>query len=178
MGSLAMIGPALSIGGTLLSMRGQQQAGEAAARQAQVAAQNERTMANFEAKQADYLANQSQAVAQKEAAEQRRIAVLVASKTLAYAAASGASASDPSVVDILSGIYAEGAYRSALALYEGEEQARSYKVAAAARRASGQSAASAALFEGASTQRASQMSMFSTLLSGAGSLFDSFSGSK
>lgn len=165
-----------NIAGTLISAKGQKDAGKAAVKQAQQTAQNEMVAAEFEARQADYLATQAIAISHREAFEQRRIAVLLASKTLANAAGSGASASDPTVVDLLSNIYAEGAYRSALAMYEGEEQARSYGVAAQARRLSGKSAASAALSEGKSVAKASNLSMFSTLLSGGSSFLKNYGG--
>lgn len=172
------IGPALSVGGTLISAQGQQQAGKTAAAQGSAAAANERVAAEYEARQADYLAGQALATSQLEAREQRKAAALLASKALARAAASGAGASDPSVVDILSDLYAEGAYRSALALYEGQEQARSYGVAAQARRLGGSSAAAARQAEGQSVARASNLSMFSTLLRGGSSLLETYGKTK
>lgn len=165
--ALPYIGAAASIGGTLLSAKGQKSAGKAAVQQAEQTSKNELIAAEYEARQADYLAGQAKAVSHREAFEQRKVAALLASKTLANAAGSGAGASDENVVNILNGIYMEGAYRSALAMYEGEEQARSYNVAAQSRRLSGKSASSAALAEGRSTAKASQTSMFGTLLSGA-----------
>lgn len=174
--ALPYIGAAFSIGGTLLSAKGQRDQGKAAAQQAQQTAKNELIAAEFEARQAEYLANQAIAVSHKEAFEQRRMAALLASRSLAVAAGSGASASDPTVVDIIGNIYAEGAYRSALAMYEGEEQARSLGVTAQARRLSGKSGASAAISEGRSVAKASQTSMFSTLLSGGASFAKNYSG--
>lgn len=166
--------PAFSVAGTVMRAYGQYEAGKTAKAQSQAMAQNEQVVAEFEAKQADYLAGQSLAASQREALEQRRTAALLASKALAQAAGSGAGASDPTVVDIISNIYAEGAYRSALAMYEGEEQARSYKTAAAARRIGGQSAASARIAEGESIAKASNLSMFSTLLRGGTSLMEKY----
>jgi hypothetical protein len=168
------IGGALSIGGTLLSAKGQKDSGKAAVKQAEQTAQNEMVAAEFEARQAEYLAGQAKAVSQREAFEQRKMAGLLASRSLALAAASGAGSSDPTVVDIIGKIYAEGAYRSALAMYEGEEQARSLDVAAQARRLSGKSGASAALSEGRSVSKASNMNMFSTILSGGSSFLDNY----
>lgn len=168
------LGTAVSVGGTLLQAYGQNQAGKAAQSQAEAQAANQRTAAEYEARQADYLAGQSIAASHYEAREQRKAAALLASKALASAAGSGAGASDPTVVDILNGIYSEGAYRSALALYQGQEQARAYNVSATARRVSGQSGASAALAEGGSIARASNLSMFSTLLQGSSSLLANY----
>jgi hypothetical protein len=170
------VGAAASIGGTLLSAKGQKDSGKAAVKQAEQTAQNEMVAAEYEARQAEYLAGQTKAVAQREAYEQRRGAALMASRSLALAAASGAGTSDPTVVDLIGNIYAEGAYRSALALYEGEEQARSLDVAAQSRRLSGKSGASAALETGKSVSKASNMNMFSTILSGSGSFAEKYGG--
>jgi len=170
------IGGALSIGGTLLSAKGQRDAGQAAVKQAEQTAKNEMIAAEFEARQAEYLAGQAIAVSHREAFEQRKMAALMASRALAVAAGSGAGASDPTVVDIIGNIYAEGAYRSALAMYEGEEEARSLGVAAQARRLSGKSGASAALSQGKSVAKASNLNMFSTLLSGGASFLDNYGG--
>ena len=172
--SMSAFGPALSMAGTFTTMAGQRSAAKAQQAQAEAAARNERVAADFEAKQAEYLAGQSKAVSHLEAREQRKAAALLASKALANAAASGASASDPDVVNIISDIYAEGAYRSALALYEGEEQARSYDISATARRLGAESFAQARQAEGQSIARASNLSMFSTLLRGSSSLLERY----
>lgn len=180
--ALPYIGAAASIGGTLLSMRGQQQQSRAASKAAAQSAANEKVAAEFEAKQADYLASQAIAISHREAYEHRKAAALLASKALANAAASGAGASDQTVVQLINEIQAEGLYRSALAMYEGEENARSYTVAGQARRLGGSSAAAARIAEGQSIAKASNLNMFSTLLSGTasfaknyGSLFGSAS---
>ena len=96
-----LIGALASVGGTLITAKGQRDAGKAAAQQSQESALNELVAAEFEARQAEYLATQAVAISHREAYEQRRVAVLLASKTLANAAGSGASASDPTVVDRL-----------------------------------------------------------------------------
>ncbi len=174
--TVSALGPAMSIAGTVTQAYGQRAAGRAAQAQAQTSAQNAQVAANFEAGQADYLAGQSRAIAQREAYEQRKTAALLSSKALANAAASGAGASDPTVVDLINGIQAEGTYRAALAMYEGEEQARNYTVTAQARRLGGQSAAASRTAEGESIARASNLSMFSTLLRGSSSLLDRYGG--
>lgn len=172
--TMGSFGTAMSIGGTIMGAMGQSDAADAQEARANAMAQNAQVTAEFEAKQADYLAGQSRAVAQVEAYQQRKAAALLASKALANAAGSGAGTSDPTVVGLISDIYAEGAYRSALAMYEGEEQARSYTIAARARRLGGESAASAFRAEGASIARAGNLSMFSTLLKGGSSFLDRY----
>ena len=168
------LGTAVGAIGSIASAKGQKDQGKAGQQQAQQSAAQAKVSAEFEAKQADYLAGQAVAISQREAYEQRRMSALLASKALSIAAASGAGASDPTVVGLIGEIYAEGAYRSALAMYEGEETARSYKVSAAARRAGGESFAAARTAEGESIARASNLSATSTLISGASSLFGSF----
>lgn len=168
------VGPAVSLGGTLLSASSQRSAGRAAAAQASQSAAAERMAAEYEAVQHEYIGGQAQAQAQREAEEQRKVTALMASKVLAAAAASGAGASDPTVVDIISGIMGEGAYRASLAMYEGEEENRLRKMAAEARRAGGQAAAGARMYEGQSIAKASNLSAFSTILRGGASLLSMY----
>jgi len=174
MAGLAAAAPYIGMGltaiGTLSSAKAKKQEGKIAEKQSQEAAKNERISAEFEAMQADYLAGQAVAISQREAFGHRQAAALLASKALANAAASGAGASDQTVVDLIGEIYAEGAYRSALAIYEGQETSRSYVVSGLARRLGGSSAAAARIAEGQSIARASNLSAFSTLISGGSSL--------
>jgi hypothetical protein len=68
-------------------------------------------------------AKQLVAASQREALAQRKNAELLASRALAVAAAGGGGADDNTVLKIISDIDAEGAYRAAVAMYEGEERA-------------------------------------------------------
>lgn len=104
--------------------------------------------ANAEARQLDAAAGQARASAQRGAAEERRKARLVQSR--AQAAARG-GAGDVGVVNIMGDIAAEGEYRALSSLYEGEERARGYQDAAAARRYSGKQSLLAGLVSGGST---------------------------
>src|SRR5574341_759638 len=152
--------PFLMATGTVLQIGGALQQGEAAA--AAGAAQQQ--AAEYEARQMEVAAGQ------RAAQEQRRQAKLVASRALALAAASGAGAADPTVVDIIGDITGEGAYRAAVALYEGEEQARTMRAQAKATRYSG-----AVAEAGGRTQRqAAQIGAFGSLLAGAGSLYEKY----
>lgn len=71
---------------------------------------------------------QTVAAAQRSALSQERVANFVESRAKAVAAASGAGASDPSVVNLISRISAEGALRSLTSIYEGEERARKLRI--------------------------------------------------
>jgi len=171
------VGPALGIAGTLLNLEGGQQVSQSQVNTLSQQATNERLAAEFEAQQLEYQAGQTLASSQKAAIEQRKASALLASRALAAAGASGAGASDPTVIDIISNIDGEGAYRAALALYEGEEQARSMTVAATARRLGGSSAAAARMSEASSVSTAGKYSSFSTLLGGGSSFLGKYGSS-
>lgn len=158
--------PALQIGGTVLSAYSSYKGGRATLSRAKAVASAEEVTADFEATQQEYLAGQAKASSQRAAYEERRMAALLASKALANAAGSGAGVSDPDVMKILADIQAEGAYRSAVALYEGESEARNRTIAAKARRLGGTSAAMSVMAEGRGAARAGTSAAFSTLLSG------------
>lgn len=79
--------------------------------------------AAFVAGQLDQNAGQARAAAQLDAAEAERQGRLAQSRALAVAAGSGAGASDPTVLNIISRNAAEIAYRRSAALYQGEARA-------------------------------------------------------
>ncbi len=109
--------------------------------------------AEFEAQQALINAGQAKAASQRTGADVERRAKLLESRALAVAAASGGGASDPSVVDIISGIAGEGSYRSALARYEGDDKARTLETQA-----------DAARFRGRAAKKAGIVGAFGTIL--------------
>lgn len=125
-------------------------------------AAKKRAAAQFEAAQLEQQAGQEEAASQRTVFEEGRTSKLVQSRALALAAASGGSASDPTVVKIISGIASEGAYRQNLAIYQGEEKARQLRLAAKADIMSGDIGAAATVAQGKSL-----------FLQGAGSLASS-----
>jgi len=127
MAMLALIGTAMSVVGAIKQ-------GNVAKAQGQQVGQAK----DYQAAQFDEQAGQAQAVAQRNALEQRRRAKLVASRALAVAAASGGSASDPTVAKLIADIDGEGAHRAALELYQGEDQARKLRMAGDAARYEGE----------------------------------------
>jgi len=175
-GASSWIGPALSIGGTLLGASGQRSQAKAASQQADQQAEAAKKAAEYSAVQHEYIAGQTRATSQREAAIQRHGAKLLASRALAVAAASGAGATDPTVTNIIGDIIGEGAYRAALAMYEGEEEAKQHEFNAETARATGIYTAAARNAESASISRASNLSMFGTLLSGGASFADKYGG--
>jgi hypothetical protein len=161
--------------GLLMSYSGQQKAGKAEAKRGQGLSQ----IAEFEAQQMEQNAITEIATSQRLAGEERRRADITESRALALAAASGGGASDPTVVKIISELAGEGSYRSAIALYEGEERARQMRIGAQARRIEGQYG----LEGGLASSRAYQTMATGSLLTGAGkiamtpTLFQKYGGS-
>lgn len=153
----------LQVFGTALQYSAQR----GAARAEREAAAGRKRIGNIEAAHMEQQAVLSVASAQRDMLEQRRQARLLESRALAVAAASGAGASDTTVVNIINDIAAEGAYRSSLALFEGQERARQLRAGAEVRREGGDLQAE----YGAQTAKAYEIGSVASLFSGAGSLY-------
>lgn len=104
-------------------------------------------------------ADATRAVSQRAAAEEKRNKELAYSRGLAVAAASGGGVDDPTVVNILSDINAEGQYRILSRLYSGESAALDME-----------SQASIIQKEGRAARTAGKLKAASTLLSAYGSM--------
>lgn len=168
-------GTAATLEGAKTSMEGNAAAAAATQRQAQRRA----AAKEFEAQQLEQEAGTAIAIAQRQKAEEARTARLVASRALAVAAASGAGASDSTVVNLIAGIKGEGAYRGAVAMYEGEERSRKLLMGADARRYEGavgiegsNDAARAYDFK----NQATSLQATGQLMQAAGSLFGKYGG--
>lgn len=122
-----------------------------------------KSAADFEAAQLVQRAGEARAISQRQAEESRLESVLLQSRALAVAAASGAGASDPSVVNAIARLAGRGDYAARSRLHEGEVAGRRYEDAAAARR-----------YEGEQAERAGRTRAMSTLLQGGLSLFDRY----
>lgn len=136
-------------------------------------AERRRAAAQYEAAQLRSQGGQVFAASQRGAREANRQARLVQSRALAVAAASGGGVSDPTVVNMLSRTAGEGAYRAAVALYEGEERARTLRMQAAARDYEGQLAIEA----GEDQAAAYGTQALGSLFKGAVSMYDKYGGS-
>lgn len=121
--------------------------------------------AKSQAMQLQQQAGQDRAVAQLEAGNRRRSARYAQSRALALAAASGAGASDPSVVNIISGLEGEGEFGALAAMYEGETSARGLEYAGKTQRS-----------EGKAARNASYLKAGTTLLSGGSAWADKYGG--
>lgn len=150
---------------SVVSAVGKSDAGSASA---SVGAQQQ-AAAQYEADQLRVNAGQSIASAQRAAQEQRRQGEIIQSRAIALAAAGGGSTTDPGIVHLLAGNAGETAYRSAVALYEGEDKARTMRESAKAAEYSGANAAQA----GQDRKKSMMMGAFGDLVKGGSSLFSS-----
>ncbi len=164
-----LLGPALQVGSTILKV------GSALSRASatQAIAARRQASSQFEAEQLRIAAQEAVGVGMRAAANETMKAQLVNSTALARAAASGAGASDPTVMAILARTQGEGAYRSALAMYEGEAQARLTRMRAAAAEYEGKTGVE----DASAASQALRMSAADTVLTGgvkAMTLYDRF----
>lgn len=97
--------------------------------------------------------NKVKAVSQRAFAETNRQTGLFQSRVIALAAASGASASDPGVINLVARNQGYGSFQAALDLYKGEDEARSLQLRA-----------NVARYEGEQAKKSSQISAVTTLL--------------
>lgn len=163
------LGPSLEIGSTLLKGGAQISRGYAE----QAIAKRRQAADEFEAKQQEQSAEESVGAGMRNAQDEVLRAKYVNSLALARAAASGAGASDPTVMAVLSKTAGEGAYRSALAMYEGEAQARLDRMKATALRYEGETSVQ----DAAAAQRAENIGALGTFLTGGVktiSMFDKY----
>lgn len=149
--------------GSFLQAFGTYEQGQAAKAQGELAKQN----ADMMAEEADQEAGLAIGISQRQAIEDKRQAQLVASRSLAVAAASGGGVSDPTVVNVISNAKGEGAYRANLDLYEGEAKARRLKMQAIVGRSTGEQEAAA----GKNRAIGADLAAAGTLAYGVGSLY-------
>lgn len=161
---------------SVVSASGKVSAGNAVSTAGIDTAQNQRAVMQYEADQARVNAGQVQAAAQRTAMEQRRQGAIVQSRALALAAAGGGSTSDPGIVNLIAGNAGEIAYRSAVALYEGEDKARTMEAFAKGKEYSGAMAVKSAYQTADNTRSASRVGAFGDLVKGGASLFSAFGG--
>lgn len=161
-------GLAIMAVGTLMQYAGTMQQAKAADREGL----NAVNMANYRAQQMEQNAGQAQAASQKEAAEERRKAALLASRGLAVAGASGGGVSDPTVLGLIADIEGEGAFRSAMQIYQGEDRAREFKQGALSARAEGDAAYASAKAK----SRALKTSAFANAAMNVGGMYMKYGG--
>jgi hypothetical protein len=150
--SLALISTIASAVGTVVSVIGSIQQGQA-----------QQEMANYRAKLAEMRGKEEFAAGQRRMMQERRRKELALSSLQARAAASGGDTTDPTVVNLGAGLEQEGEFRALTEFYKGENAKRGYQDAAAAARFEGEQAASASLWKAGGT-----------LLSGVGSFASNY----
>lgn len=149
---MAAVIPFVMVGMSLLSAKGQMDQGAVAAQAAGV-----------EASQMEAQAGQARATSQRAAIEERREARLAQSRLTALSAASGAGATDPTIVSLAQGIAEQGEYNALSRLFEGESQARSLETGASLTRGGG-----------AAQKKAANIGATTTLAQGGMSLYDRY----
>ena len=157
---------ALTVASSLLQYKGSQDA----ARGSRVAGQRQRIAKEAEAGALESKAQQEVAVAQQRSFGETGRAKIIASRVIALSAAGGGGATDPTIINMLADIEGEGAYRAALQVYQGSEEARALRVRASGARYEGALAEEA----GEAKSRAYKTSGVAALLQGAGSLYGKY----
>lgn len=115
----------------------QAQGARDASRAALVAARRRKAATEFEAQQFDINAGQQVAAAQRTASDNIFQAKLLNSRAIAVAAAGGGGVSDTTIVNNMARTTAMGAYRASVAIYAGEDRARTLRAQAGATRYQG-----------------------------------------
>ena len=132
--TMAVVGTGVNLVGRFVQAKAQREAGV-----------ESRQAADYEAGQLERMAGEELAAGQREGLEVTRQQELLVSRGRAVAAASGAGASDPTVIDVLSDVEREGSYRAGLARYGGAQRAQGLLAQAHATRLSGKASERGAL---------------------------------
>lgn len=160
----ALLAASTLIGGIAAIQQGnaQRAAGEAQAR----AAEHQAQLRNAQAVAMEQSAGQERAASQRAAIEEQRKGRLIGSRAQAIAAASGGGALDPTIVNLLGDIGTEQEFRSATALYQGEERARALEYVAVLQRAG----MAGDLYAAEASRSAGEAARNRALLAGAGTV--------
>lgn len=159
---------------TAISSVGSLMEGNAASRAAKRAAKDSKRAGKFEAAQYRQQAGQERATSQRQAIEERRASRIAQSRAIAVAAASGGGASDPTVMNIVGNLAADGEYNALSALFSGEEAARGLENAAAGSIYEGQSSANAYRTRASAYRSAARNTAIGTALDGLSSFYEKY----
>ena len=113
-----------------------------------------------QAAQLETQAGQDRASSQRAAIEERRRARYIASRGLTLAAATGAGADDPTVVNNFAAIGGEGEYRALTAMFEGETEAQGKEAQARMNRNAAKATKTAGFLKAAGTILSTASSIF------------------
>lgn len=151
-----ILAPIATVAGTVVSYAGTMAAGKSA-----------KAAAEYEAQQQEIAAKEERAAAQRDAEQLRRRKTLALSNLQTNAAASGFSASDPTVLNLAEDISRYGTVQEQMAQYGGESRAAGRRAQAEAARMSGRAA-----------MQGAQYRAIGTVLSGITSLADRYNPSR
>lgn len=140
-GSMALT--AASAGMSIIGAANQSAAQRASGEAAYQNALQRNSVAQVQARQMEVNAGQEQAASQRQAIEQRRKGMVMASRLRAVMGASGAGIDE----NLLASVQGEGDYNAATALYGGDEKARGLRNQAALTRWSGESGVGMGAFD-------------------------------
>lgn len=150
--------------------------GDAAYEAAKARAAQTRQQAELDATMRERQAGEDRSSSQRAAQEARRVSRIKQSRAMALAAASGGGAVDPTVINILGGLQAEGDYNASSELYKGEDSATYQEWLAKVSRVRGENQANQEIYQGKVAKSAGIHKANSTLASGAYSMFSIYSG--
>jgi hypothetical protein len=165
--TLTVASMGLTAAGTAVSAMGTIAGGNAAAE----AGERQQEAYYYRAKQEEQAAQESRASAQRAALEKRREGRFLQSKLQARAAASGAGADDPTVLDLAAGIAQRSEYDALFDMYRGENRARGLEDQAKGSRMTGD----AERIEGINRKKASRIQAIGTIIGGASSMAGTYS---
>lgn len=134
------------------------------------AAERRQGAAEFEAAQLEQNAGQAKAAAQRVAFQKGVEGDLMLSRLKALAAASGGGATDPTVLNLQAGLMHQKAYNLAAALYRGDDDARTMRMQAAAKRFQGE----LGVEDAKDARTASFFAAAGTAASGGASLYEKY----
>lgn len=156
----------IAVASTALSAMSSIQQGNAA----DANARSQQNMLNAQALQSEMKATEERAMAQQRAKESRRQAVLKSSRAQAISAASGGGSFDPSIINLMGDIAAEGEYNAGIDMWQGESAAQDLEYGAELDRYQGREARKA----GKAAKRAGFMKAATTVLKGGSSLYNKY----
>lgn len=167
---IPLIATAVGVAGTAMTVSAQRKAAASQADYTQRTAEYYAAAKESEAAQYEEQSLVEFATAQRAAEEEKRKSRILQSRAIAVAGSSGGGVSDPTVVDIVSDLAGEGAYRAAVATYEGAQRAEGARKAAAAARYEGATGLASGSASAASQRQAGKYASMGTIFQGAGNL--------
>lgn len=167
---MAILAAAIPYVGTILGAAGGVRSAKASRKQGRQAL----LIAQQQATDLERQAIETKAIAQRQAIDQREQGELLISRAQALAAASGGSATDQTVLDVIADIDGEAAYRAAMSMYEGERDAQTLRTEAGYVRQGGIIAKQ----ESNARAKAYEMEAVSTLAKGATTFYDRYTKAK